>query len=549
MKKIVFVSRLDDDCSLGAYALCEIAPRLAKKYADLQIIIVGGGTEYKKIGDMANQINSLCGRKTVRAVGWVTEPRQYFDGDALFVGVSRAALEAMSCGLPIILLGNEGYMGLLDEKKLPLAEKTNFTGRGTFKRKELLEIAPILFDEICRYFSLSEYDKQELSFLSYQTVKRGYTSRQMAEKTLELYERTVKEHQKSQIISTPDTKKVVICGYYGHKNLGDEAILYVIKKKIKEIYPLASVRVLRGKSLLKNAIALYDCDLFIFGGGSLLQNCTSNASLFFYIATIFISRALSVRTVMLSNGIGPIEERGISRAVLLKLVAKAVDTFDFISVRDEYSRELLKELLPERSISLICDPAWLFLPQACKKPKKAFARNTFLYVPCCNSIRKKRLSPQYIASALKKVESTYGISPVFAVLNPSEDLGVAQEIAALLQNAKIVGVDTPHSLFSLLDSAAFVISQRYHGALFSAMKGVPVLPVSDDPKMRGLCRELGIFSCQNTEIFKSAEAVTEKINALLKDYERRTSALFSKISEMTEKTDETLKKILQKHRK
>ena len=43
MRKIVFVSRLDADCSLGAMALCKIAPRLAEKYPDtIEGIIVRG---------------------------------------------------------------------------------------------------------------------------------------------------------------------------------------------------------------------------------------------------------------------------------------------------------------------------------------------------------------------------------------------------------------------------------------------------------------------------------------------------------------------------
>ena len=58
MRKIVFVSRLDADCSLGAMALCEIAPRLADKYPDLEIIIVGGGTEFAQIREQSREINN-----------------------------------------------------------------------------------------------------------------------------------------------------------------------------------------------------------------------------------------------------------------------------------------------------------------------------------------------------------------------------------------------------------------------------------------------------------------------------------------------------------
>ena len=65
MQKIVFVSRLDADCSLGAYALCKIALRLAEKYPDLEIIMVGGGTEFTKICEKSREINKKVNQRLI----------------------------------------------------------------------------------------------------------------------------------------------------------------------------------------------------------------------------------------------------------------------------------------------------------------------------------------------------------------------------------------------------------------------------------------------------------------------------------------------------
>ena len=163
MKRIVFVSRLDADCSLGATILCKIAPGLAEKYHDLEIIIVGGGTEFAKIREKSHEINNKINQRLIKTMGNAENPSIYFDKSTLFVGVSRAALEAMAYGLPVILFGDEGQLGLLDDEKLPLAKKTNFTCRGRKFEGGFCALSDFLFNEICRYFELSSVEKECIS--------------------------------------------------------------------------------------------------------------------------------------------------------------------------------------------------------------------------------------------------------------------------------------------------------------------------------------------------------------------------------------------------
>ncbi len=182
MQKIIFTSRLDDDCSLGAHLLCQIASALASKYPQIQINIIGGGTEYPKIAPMTQKINQKLNRELILLLGSQPRPTDFYDENTLFVGVSRAALEAMSCGSPIILLGNEGYLGLLDESKLPAAIKTNFTCRA-----HPICTADELFSEISHYHSLPETEKARLSCLSREIVAKYFSAEKMARETLSLY--------------------------------------------------------------------------------------------------------------------------------------------------------------------------------------------------------------------------------------------------------------------------------------------------------------------------------------------------------------------------
>ena len=93
---VVFMSRLDGDCSLGARLLCRVAPRLTSRFPRLHVTVVGGGDAYGAVKKEAERAISrgasivLCGR--------VDDPVSLLRECDVFVGVSRGAMEAMACG-------------------------------------------------------------------------------------------------------------------------------------------------------------------------------------------------------------------------------------------------------------------------------------------------------------------------------------------------------------------------------------------------------------------------------------------------------------------
>ena len=97
--------------------------------------------------------------------------------------------------------------------------------------------------------------------------------------------------------------------------------------------------------------AIFSNDILISGGGSLLQNKTSNFSLFYYLFIIFLAKLFFKKTIIFAQGIEPI--KGFLPKFFTKIILKKCD---FITVRDIKSQELLKSW--KINSTLVSDPAY-----------------------------------------------------------------------------------------------------------------------------------------------------------------------------------------------
>lgn len=511
-KTIIFVSRLDADCSLGANLLCELAPVLARKYENLNVIIVGGGSEYPKIKARAHKINLKINQGLINCVGRSDNPSKYFAEGALFVGVSRAALEAMAHGRAVILLGNEGYLGLLDEEKITRAKQTNFTCRGFGEG----DVKRLLYLEICRYFDAPQSEKEMLSHLSRRIVQECYGAEKMGIETLKFYEKTISRFSKIHPL------KIALCGYYGHGNFGDEIILKTILERIKKANPHAESHILNPQKPLLCLKNLWRADLFIFGGGSLLQNATSSASLLCYLSVIRAASLLCRRRIMLANGFGPIVDCEIPQKLLMRELASTINTLKFISARDSDAQKELKNLLPKRKIHLVPDPALLEFAKldknTLKYPQTLERTVFFVFSPHSRGLKNAHISPKNLAAFLRRLSKEYHARAVITVLNENEDLDLARSVKKEISDAEIVVPKSVEEVGSYFYNAKFIISQRYHGAMLGAVLGVPVLALSTDPKMHSLCKDFALIPPSDPEILRYPVAVENKIAQVLKNH-------------------------------
>ncbi len=470
--RVAFISRLDSDCSSGAHMLCNIAPMLAFKFPTLDIVIVGGGDEYEKIAHMAKKINAAHGRTLVRAVGQKQDILPFLQSADVLVGVSRAALEGMSCALPVVLCGDEGYLGLLDdEEKMRLAERTNFCCRGCKKTT-----ASVLFNDIDGILSMSEQQRTKIGYAGRRYVTEHHSKTLMAKITEEEYRLA--------------RKGALLCGYYGYGNLGDEALLTAAKVRAEQIWGVGRVSALTRKanaareysrmSPVALIAALRHSGALVFGGGTLLQADTSYRSLWYYISLIFLARMLGRDVLLWGNGLqeadGKIANAALSRALL---------QCSYVGVRDRHSASVAARLgVPYDRIHLEDDLAAKTKGVDWEKVRKILLRmgvrkgQKYAIVAAKGSYKPRLFE---LTEHIKKLKAQ-NILPVYIAMYPREDARLA-----MLLKQKFGGACTPRlspeEAVGLMRYAECVIASRYHAAVFARAAQAPVYIFGGEEKL------------------------------------------------------------------
>lgn len=179
---IVYVSRMDEDRSLVAHQLVEAIVKLDSIIENLKCVIVGGGNDFEKVKKEADEANKKLGREAIFMAGARTDINKLIAPAKLFVGVSRAALEAMASKKPTIVAGNEGYIGLFDKDKLEKGLSTNFCCRGCGD-----STVELLAQDIGGFFGLWEEEQAALGEYARETVLKYYSVKRMADDAEKVY--------------------------------------------------------------------------------------------------------------------------------------------------------------------------------------------------------------------------------------------------------------------------------------------------------------------------------------------------------------------------
>ncbi len=304
--------------------------------------------------------------------------------------------------------------------------------------------------------------------------------------------------------------RVLLSGYYGFGNVGDEAILASTIESLREKQPGIEVSVLSANpqdtsktysvdayqrmSAKEVASGILSCDLVVFGGGSLLQDDTSFRSLLYYLSVIFSSRVLGKPVVVYANGVGPLRSpagRLLTRLALM-LVRK-------VTVRDPESEKLLKRIGVKKPVRVTADPAFLLSPSPAERCDKIMkdAGIPLSAAPVWLALRPGKAPERFYASFVPAITllRSRGYEPCVLVMQ-EKDRELVPALNKLLADAgerpvpEIAGL-SPRDALGVLERGRFCVGMRLHTLILAARASVPFLGVEIDPKLGAFCRVSG----------------------------------------------------------
>ncbi len=485
-RRILFLSRLDGDCSDAAYALCRLAERLERRFCGVEIVIGGGGSEYARIYRLAERINRRLGKRTIKVVGQVFDvPRLMRDCD-IFVGVSRAAIEAMSCGLCVVLAGNEGFGGVPTRESIENSANGNFCCRDEGKLSD-----NALYRSLFRLLASEASARADMGKFLRNYVLEHCSYNTMAKLCEDVY-------KSIKIYPEVDGREVLLCGYYGYGNLGDDMLLRSAIQRARREFAGAricaltaggarerkyfGVRCARRKSPLSLLCGIWRSEAVIFGGGTLLQTSTSRRSLLYYIFIMRIAEAMGKRVLLWGNGIGEIRGRHTARAL-----AAALGDCEYIGLRDRGSADIVRGLLHAHGgICLEHDLAFgkqrLDMGGARYALSRMGIKEGQKYAVVALRHDEAR---ECIGEAIRYIRrlTAEGIFPIFVAMYPAKDLAISQRLAFRLGGALAYPLDAP-TLAAIIQGAVTVISMRYHALVLASSLNTPYVAIGTQKKIR-----------------------------------------------------------------
>jgi polysaccharide pyruvyl transferase CsaB len=351
--------------------------------------------------------------------------------------------------------------------------------------------------------------------------------------------------------------KIMISGYFGFNNTGDEAILKSMVRAFKEKIPQVKIAVLSHNPLqtsqtykvkainrlhlIKIIRCLRNVNLFISGGGGLLQDSTGKGwSILYYLGLILITKTAKVPVMIYAQGIGPINKK--INKLLIKWILNKVN---LITVRDNHSKKLLNNLgVSGPSIYVNSDPVFLLK----KKNINHIIDNHPYIQKLVNSDNRPLIgisvreyksngsdSKRIFAQAADYLIENYQAKIIFFPFQFDEDVHINEEILSLMKNkAEALKIKLePEELLSVLSQLSLVVGVRFHSIVFSSMVNIPFIAFNYDPKVRYFVEDLGLSELLlEIDEDTSLKNFQEKIEYVIENNDKIKNILLEKVNNL-----------------
>jgi len=319
--------------------------------------------------------------------------------------------------------------------------------------------------------------------------------------------------------------KVLLSGYYGFDNAGDEAVLAAILTHLSDRFNQPRFTVASGnpaatsqmhsnasQKYFLNAIKRDDfkmlaanikkTDLFISGGGSLLQDVTSLRNVAYHCGLLRLAQFKRTPSMMYAQGVGP-----LNQPLSQKLVRMATAKVSAITVRDNASKVLLQRIGVKSPIQVTADPVWGLEVEVDDNKSSIFQKETVW----CVSLRSwpsddENTSRQRVGATLAALRDlAMRRSAVLRFLPMQAKVDDALLASLGVSPSEWIATAGVHPTKIMAQTAAcdLMIAMRLHALIFAASQSVPCVAINYDPKVAALAETLKIPLLEGTECSQS----------------------------------------------
>lgn len=310
--------------------------------------------------------------------------------------------------------------------------------------------------------------------------------------------------------------RAVLCGYYGMGNGGDEALLCTLLSMLPpHITPIVlsgdpeqtaqtyGVIAYHRKDFRQVVSALRQADVFIWGGGSLMQDATSALNPIYYGGLMVLAQRLGLKTIAWGQGIGPLR-----RSLTRRLTRYCLSHCNAVSVRDKRSFALVDGW--NITATLAPDPVWAMSPEAPhvetnhrKKVSDAAAdaamdemeKTVAVILRPHPLLTSQRLD--HLTQALQTFQTTTQARILLVPFQPANDGAIATHLHSHLSGpSEVIEHTDPRQLHAVFSQVKMAIAMRLHGAIMAIASGCQCWAISYDPKVTQLMTELNVPGCE-----------------------------------------------------
>lgn len=373
-------------------------------------------------------------------------------------------------------------------------------------------------------------------------------------------------------------RKIIISGYYGFGNCGDEAILLAMIQQFSDIVPKEDIIVLSNdpdKTRLQYGVSsifrlnpfhiyvqMKKSAIFVSGGGGLLQDVSGRGfSIIYYSSLIILAQLLKIPSIVFGQGIGPVKSRINKNLIKLAMVKS-----NLIIVRDKQSQLLLEEIgVRDRSIFVYPDSSFLLKTEEISedilkknelKPRTGELNNNInigIVIRNCKEIEKNYMQKvEQIAGVADHLIVKHKANLSFLPFQIENDLPLINDIVEKMNHSPVEYFDReigPDQMIPLISEFSIIIGMRLHSIIFATITNKPFIALDYDPKVKNYVNSLGLpelllnieqLTIKNIDnklkyIYDNQEKIIQILHCATKEYRDNVKMGFEKLKNILRK--------------